>query len=86
MFRFEGGVIKKKKKRVISLPLKELNMVVDSVSFEKGNLNIVLDSDEVINLDKIVEASHLINDILDKEDFIKESYTLDISSKEKGGN
>lgn len=78
--------MKEKVKRVISLPLKELNMVVDSVSFEKGNLNIVLDSDEVINLDKIVEASHLINDILDKEDFIKESYTLDISSKEKGGN
>ena len=78
--------MQEKVKRVISLPLKELNMVVDSVSFEKGNLNIVLDSDEVINLDKIVEASHLINDILDKEDFIKESYTLDISSKEKGGN
>ena len=72
-------------KSVISEPLKELNMVVDSVSFEKGSLNIVLDSDEVIDLDKIVEASHLINDILDKEDFIKESYTLDISSKEKGG-
>lgn len=78
--------MEEKVKRVISLPLKELNMVVDSVSFEKGNLNIVLDSGEVINLDKIVEASHLINDILDKEDFIKESYTLDISSKEKGGN
>ena len=78
--------MEEKVKRVISLPLKELNMVVDSVSFEKGNLNIVLDSGEVINLDKIVEASHLINDILDKEDFIKESYMLDVSSKEKGGN
>ena len=78
--------MEEKVKRVISLPLKELNMVVDSVSFEKGNLNIVLDSDEVINLDKIVEASHLINDILDKEDFIKESYMLDVSSKEKWGN
>ena len=75
-----------KVKKVIAEPLKELNMVVDSVSFEKDSLNIVLDSDEVIDLDKIVEASHLINDILDKEDFIKESYTLDISSKEKGGN
>ena len=75
-----------KVKKVITEPLKELNMIVDSVSFEKDSLNIVLDSDEVIDLDKIVEASHLINDILDKEDFIKESYTLDISSKEKGGN
>ena len=73
-------------KNVISKPLEKLNMVVDSISFEKGNLNIILDSDEIIDLDRIVEASHLINDILDKEDFIKESYTLDISSKEKGGN
>lgn len=73
-------------KDVISNPLRELNMVVDSISFEKGNLNIILDSDEVIDLDRITEASHLINDILDKEDFIKESYMLDISSKEKGGN
>ena len=73
-------------KDVLSNPLKKLNMVVDSISFEKGNLNIILDSDEVIDLDRITEASHLINDILDKEDFIKESYMLDISSKEKGGN
>ncbi len=71
---------------VIEEPLKKLNMVVDSISFEKGNLNIVLDSDETIDLDRIVEASHLVNDILDKEDFIKDEYMLDISSKEKGGN
>ena len=73
-------------KSVIEEPLKKLNMVVDSISFEKGNLNIVLDSDETIDLDRIVEASHLVNDILDKEDFIKDEYMLDISSKEKGGN
>ena len=73
-------------KKVIAKPLEKLNMVVDSISFEKGNLNIVLDSDEVIDLNRIVEASHLINDILDKEDFIKDQYMLDISSKEKGGN
>lgn len=73
-------------KKLICEPLKSLNMTVDSINFEKGNLNIVLDSDSVIDLDRIVEASHLINDILDKEDFIKDSYMLDVSSKEKGGN
>ena len=78
--------MEKKIKKLISKPLEKLNMVVDSISFEKGNLNIILDSDEVIDLNRITEASHLINDILDKEDFIKESYMLDISSKEKGGN
>lgn len=75
-----------KVKSIIEKPLEKLNMVVDEISFEKGNLNIVLDSDEVIDLNRIVEASHLINDILDKEDFIKDKYVLDISSKEKGDN
>ena len=78
--------MEEKVKKVIAKPLEKLNMVVDSISFEKGNLNIVLDSDEIIDLNRIVEASHLINDILDKEDFIKDEYMLDISSKEKGGN
>ena len=73
-----------KVKKLISKPLEKLNMIVDSISFEKGTLNIILDSDEVIDLNRITEASHLINDILDREDIIKESYMLDISSKEKG--
>ena len=74
----------KKIENVIKEPLKNLNMEVDNISFEKGNLNIVLDSDEVIDLDKITEASRVINKILDEHDFIEESYMLDISSKEKG--
>lgn len=78
--------MEEKIRKVISEPLEKLNMRVDSISFEKNNLNIVLDSDEVIDSNRIVEASHLINDILDEHDFIKESYMLDISSKEKGGN
>ena len=78
--------MEEKIKKVISKPLEELDMTVDSISFENDSLNIVLDSDDVIDLDRVVEASHLINDILDKEDFINDSYTLDISSKEKGGN
>lgn len=78
--------MEEKIKKAISHPLEKLNMVVDSISFEKGNLNIVLDSDETIDLNRIVEASRIINDILDKEDFIKDKYMLDISSKEKGGN
>ena len=76
--------MEEKIKSLISTPLKELNMVVDSISFEKNSLNILLDSDEVIDLNRITEASHLINGILDKEDLIKDSYVLDISSKENG--
>ncbi len=48
------------------------------------NLNIVLDSDEVIDLNRIVEASNIINPIIDKADLVDGEYVLDIYSKEKG--
>lgn len=73
-------------KKEISKPLSDIGLDIDSINYEKGNLNIILDSEEVINLDKIVEATHIINDILDAKDFIKEKYVLDVSSKEKGGS
>lgn len=71
-------------KKEISGPLSKINLKVDSINYEKSSLNIVLDSEEIIDLDKIVEATHIINDILDEKDFIKEKYMLDVSSKEKG--
>ena len=42
------------------------------------------DRDEIIDIDKCVEVTNIINPILDREDPIKESYTLDVSTKEKG--
>ena len=78
--------MEEKIKNLIKEPLNEKNFVVDSINFEKGNLNIILDSASIIDLDRIVEVSKIVNEILDKEDIIKEKYVLDISSKEKGGN
>ena len=75
----------KKIKKAIEKPLKEIDLIVDKLEYKKGELNIILDSKDIIDLDKIVEATHVINKILDENDFIKESYTLDVSSKEKGG-
>ena len=74
----------KKIEELIKTPLEKINLFVDSIEYKDKTLYIVLDSDEIIDLDKIVEATHIINDILDEKDFIKESYTLDVSSKEKG--
>ena len=37
-----------------------------------------------IDLDTIVEATNVINPIIDKLDLIEEEYVLDISSKERG--
>lgn len=72
-------------KKVLEEPLNEINVKIDSIEYLNGELRIVLDSEEILDLDKIVEATNIINPILDKHDFIKESYVLDVSSKEKGG-
>ena len=45
---------------------------------------ICLDSKEVIDLNKIVAATNIINPLMDKEDLIKEEYLLDIYGKSKG--
>lgn len=73
-------------REVLEKPMKELNLIIDEITYNKGQLNIILDtSDEtIIDLNKIVEASKVISPILDKHDFIKEHYVLDVSSKEKG--
>lgn len=73
-------------KNALEEPLKEIGLTIYSINFEKESLNITLDSinNDVLDLDKIVEATHIINKILDKNDFIKESYTLDVSSRERG--
>ena len=51
----------------------------------KDILCIVLDSDEVIDLKKVTDASRIINELLDKDEKLLESiYEVDIYSKEKG--
>lgn len=71
-------------RRSIEKSLLEEGFIIDEITYEKQNLNIVLDSEEVIDLNRIVDATRIINKILDEEDFIKDKYMLDVSSKEKG--
>lgn len=75
-------------KDLISEPIKSLDLVVDSIEYVKSGkynfLNIILDRINGIDLDTIVEATNIINPILDEYDLIKEEYILDISSKERG--
>ena len=66
-----------------------LNVFVDDafISEEEGKkiFNIVLDSDEVIDLNKITDASRIINKIVDSnEEVLEDCDELDIYSKEKG--
>ena len=75
-------------KESIEAPLKEMDIFVDSVTWELENnyyyLKIVLDKVNGIDLDTIVEATNIINPIIDKLNLIDDEYILDISSKERG--
>ncbi|MBD9104936.1 hypothetical protein EGW03_00535 [bacterium] len=68
--------------------LDDLNLFIDDIAYGKvdneNTLTIILDSSEIIPLNKVVMATRIINPILDKLDLIKESYTLDVYAKEKG--
>ena len=69
-------------------PMEKLGIIVDSVLWEKegnyNNLKIFLDKVGGLDLDTIVEATNIINPIIDKLDLINEEYILDVSSKERG--
>ena len=74
---------------LVNEEIKELNVFVDDafISEEEGKkiFNIVLDSEEVIDLNKITEASRIINKIMDEHDeVLGDIDELDIYSKSKG--
>lgn len=72
----------------ISKVLSEKNIIVDEVTYRKeGTINfleIVLDQEGGIDLDTIVDATNIINPIVDEMDFIDESFIMDVVSKERG--
>ena len=73
----------------ITKPMQDMDIIVCDVTYRKekkyGFLTIVLDKVNGIDLDTIVEATNVINPILDKLDLIDESYILDVISEERGG-
>ena len=81
--------MKEKIASLVDESIKDLNVFVDDAYTSTGEgkkiFNIVLDSDEVIDLNKVTEASRIINKIMDKnESLLEDIDELDIFSKEKG--
>ncbi len=81
--------MKDKVSMLVDSDIKELNVFVDDafVSTEEGKkvFNIVLDSNELIDLNRITDASRIINKKLDKSGLIGDDiFEVDIYSKEKG--
>lgn len=68
--------------------MNKMDIRIDSITWEKEGkynyLKIILDKDTGLDIDTIVEATNIINPILDEYDLIEEEYILDISSKERG--
>ena len=80
--------MKEKVKNALDAKILDLGMFVNDVymSTEEGvkTLNVELDSDDVIDVTRITEASKIINPIIDELDLVDGEYVLDIHSKVKG--
>lgn len=80
--------MEEKVRELIEKKVNEQGILIDSISYEKEGSNyflrIVIDRDDIIDIDTCVEITNIINPLLDKADFIKDSYILDVSTKEKG--
>lgn len=81
--------MEEKVRKLIEEDVNKLGITIDSITYEKEGSNyflrVVIDRDETIDIDTCVEVTNIINPLLDKADFIKDSYILDVSTKEKGG-
>ena len=81
-------MIEEKVRNLIEKDVNNLGINIDSIeSVKEGSnyfLRITIDSNDVIDIDKCVEVTDVINPLLDEADLIEESYILDISTKEKG--
>ncbi len=80
--------MEEKVKALVDGNIKDLGLFVSSVyySTEEGvkTLNIELDSNEIIDVNKITEATKIINPIMDDNNLCNDIDVLDIHSKEKG--
>lgn len=81
--------MKKQVEELVNESIKELGVFVSDayITNEEGKkvFNIELDSEEIIDLNKITDASRIINKIMDENaSLLEDADELDIFSKEKG--
>ena len=80
--------MEEKVRKLIEGEVNKLGINIDDIVYEKegGNyfLRIIIDRAEIIDIDTCVKVTEVINPLLDKADFLSDSYILDVSTKEKG--
>ena len=78
----------KRIKEAITPSLKELEIEVTDITYRNDGkynfLTIELDKINGIDLNTVVEATNIINPIIDKLDIIDDTYIMDVVSKERG--
>ena len=81
-------MIEEKVSSLIKGVIEENGYILDDVLYVKEGSNyflrVIVDKNGYINVSDCVKINALINPILDENDVIKDSYILDICSKEKG--
>lgn len=80
--------IAKRVKELIESEVNKNGYIVDEVLYvkEDGNyyLRIIIDKNGTIDIEDCVNVTRIVDPMLDDIDFIKDSYILDVCSKEKG--
>ena len=80
--------IEQKVRELIEEKLESNGYILDEVLYikEDGNyfLRIVIDKNGIIDVEDCVNATKIIDPLLDDVDYITDSYILDVCSKEKG--
>ena len=80
--------MKDKVKQLVDPVIKSLGLFVSDVYYtdeeEVKTLNIELDSDTIIDVNRITEATKIVNPIMDDNNLCDDVDVLDIHSKEKG--
>ena len=89
LFNIIGGVMENKIRVLIEDEITKAGYSLDEVLYLKENnlnfLRIVIDKNNgYIDVNDCVAVNDLLDPILDKIDFIEDSYIVDICSKEKG--
>lgn len=74
-------------KEKLSEAFKDSDIIVDEVTYEKKGkynfLTVVLDRFGGIDLETIVDATKVVNEVVDKEFITEDSYIMDVISKER---
>jgi len=80
--------MEEKIKNLLEKEVSKMGVHIYSVEYVKEGSNnflrVTIDRDEIIDIDTCVEVTNIINPILDETDIIKDSYILDVSTREKG--